>query len=246
MVIEAVVVCYNYSDFLKHTIAETLQHVDRLVVVTHPSDNATKQLCDRYGVDCVPTEVFHEDGAKFNKARAINLGLSHLKHTGWLIHLDADILLPHRFRHMLDKAKLDKTCIYGADRVNTKSYEHFQEHKHKLVPAFVWRFLVNAISEFPLGARLLHNEYGWAPIGFTQIWHSSTNRKYPIVSGSAEHSDVMFAVQWPREKRILLPEFFVTHLESEGDAPSGVNWNGRKTKHFGPACKENPPKPYTK
>jgi hypothetical protein len=86
---------------------------------------------------------------------------------------------------------------------------------------------------FPIGSRLVHLEYGWVPIGFTQIWHSSARRTYPIVCGSSEHSDVLFGVQWPREKRILLPEMFVFHLESES-VKMGANWDGRKTKPFGP------------
>jgi Glycosyl transferase family 2 len=232
MIIECVIVSKNYSDFLAHTIAENLTQVDRMVVVTHPDDKATQALCNKFGVDCLETEVMHDDGDSFNKGRAINLGLSHLRHEGWLMHLDADILLPHNFKKMLKHARLDEKCIYGADRLNVKSYEHWLENKHKTIPQHQWRYLVVPPTEFPIGARLLHQEYGWCPIGYTQIWHASTRRKYPIISGSAEHSDVLFAVQWARRNRILLPEFFVYHLESEPVA-MGANWNGRKTKPFG-------------
>jgi hypothetical protein len=93
--------------------------------------------------------------------------------------------------------------------------------------------MVTPQPEFPMGSRLVHNEYGWLPIGFMQLWHSSKRRQYPITCGSSEHSDVLHAVQWNRENRILLPEFFCYHLESEV-AQMGVNWQGRKTKIFGP------------
>lgn len=236
MRIEAVVVCKDYADFLAVTMPENLQHIDRLVVVTHPFDKETQDLCVKFGVDCIPTEVMHDNGDKFNKGRAINLGLSHLRHDGWVLHMDADIVLPHKFRQMLDHAKLDKTFLYGADRLNVTGYDNWMQNKWRTVPQHQYRYMVTPQREFPLGARLLHQEYGYCPIGYFQLWHSDTQRKYPINTGSAEHSDVMFAVQWPRQKRILLPEFFVYHLESEG-AGFGDNWNGRKTRPFKPYCR---------
>jgi hypothetical protein len=233
MKIEAVVVCVNYSDFLAHTLPHNLDVLDRVVVVTHPDDKATISLCERYSVDVLKTEIMHDDNDRFNKGRLINLGLSNLRHDDWLIHLDADILLPHRFRHCLKMAKLEKSNIYGCDRLNTRTYENWDKNKHKITPQHQYRFMVTPQAEFPVGSRLLHMEYGYCPIGYLQLWHSSVRKNYPIVCGSAEHSDVLFAVQWPREKRILLPEFFCYHLESEA-VKMGANWDGRKTAPFGP------------
>ena len=233
MKIESVVVCVNYSDFLAATLPKNIELVDRLVVVSHYDDKATHRLCDKYSVDCIKTDVMYDDGDKFNKGRAINLGLSNLRHDGWILHMDADIMLPHRFRHALKMAKLDKRFLYGADRLNSLSYENWERYKGKTIPQHQWRFMVTPQSEFPLGSRLLHLEYGYCPIGYFQLWHSAVRRQYPIVCGSSEHSDVLFAVQWPREQRILLPELFCYHLESEGVA-MGANWHGRKTKPFGP------------
>lgn len=240
MRIEAVIVCKNYSDFLAHSLPENMEQLDRIVVVTHPDDKDTQSLCTKYGVDFIDTTVMHDDGDKFNKGRCINLGLSHLRHEDWLLHIDADIVLPHNFRNILKHSKLNPSYVYGADRLNTGSYEHWMAHKNKTIPQHQWRFMVTANSEFPIGSRLLHQEYGYCPIGFFQLWHSSSNRKYSITAGSAEHSDVLFSVQWPREKRILLPELFVYHLESEKSA-MGANWQGRKTKLFGDPKTLTPP-----
>ena len=67
----------------------------------------------------------------------------------------------------------------------------------------------------------------------SQLWNpkgSGVNR-YPIlVEGDMEHTDVLFAIQWPRCKRHLLPEGFCIHLESSGEF--GANWHGRKTPPF--------------
>lgn len=242
MKLEAVTTCVNYSDFLEHTLPDNIQHFDRFVVVTHPDDKKTQRLCNKYGADVLTTKLFHDEGDTFNKGKAINLGLSHLKHSGWLLHLDADILLPHKFKQMLVHSRLNPKYIYGADRLNTHSYDHWQKHKHKSMPQHQWRCMVTPNDEFTLGSRLLHQEHGYCPIGCFQLWHSTKQVKYPVVCGSAEHSDVLFAVQWPREERILIPEFFVYHLESEGDAEMGINWHGRKTKPFGP-CKSHHKKP---
>lgn len=226
-------ICSGYGDFLEHSLPENLQHLDRMVVVTNSKDETTKRVCNKFGVDFIETDVFFDRGDSFNKGRAINLGLSHLRHTDWLMHLDADIILPHRFRTMLDHAKLEPENIYGADRLNVFSYDAWISNKAKLVPQFQHRCLVMPTKEFELGSRLIHNEYGYCPIGYFQLWHASSGRKYPIHQGSAEHTDVLFSVQWPRGNRVLLPELFVYHLESER-AKMGANWQGRKTKPFGP------------
>lgn len=238
--VEAVITCVNYGDFLEHTLPENMELLDRVVVVTSTSDKRTQALCQRYGVDCYDTEIWHDEGASFSKGRGINLGISHLRHEGYILHMDADILLPHNFRSMLRRSKLDPKCIYGADRLNISGFDKYiaLKNEDRLHPQFQYHCLVAPNGGMSLGSRLVHGAYGYTPIGFFQLWHSSEKRIYPIVHGSAEHSDVLFAVQWPREKRILLPEFFVYHLESEKDQQMGVNWHGRKSKEFGPTVKK--------
>jgi hypothetical protein len=121
--IEGVTVCVDYPDFLEHTLFANLHHFDHFVVVTAPHDRVTQRLCQEHSVHCVITDVMYEYKERFNKAMAINLGLAHLRGGGWFCHLDADIVLPDRFRLMLEKAGLEKHCIYGADRVNVHNYE---------------------------------------------------------------------------------------------------------------------------
>lgn len=240
MKLEAVIVCKDYGDLLEETLPRNLQHLDGVCVVTHPDDKRTKRLCNKLGIGCVETEVMHHGGEPFNKGRAINLGLAHLTHTGWLMHMDADTLLPDRFRNMLSLAQLNEKNIYGADRLNVKSAKVWEEHKSRRRPQFQHGCLVMPTEQFPIGVRLVHGMYGYCPIGYFQLWHASARKRYPINQGSAEHTDVLFAVQWNREHRILLPEFFVYHLESEA-AEMGANWKGRKTKEF-----KMPTKGYTK
>lgn len=238
MNLEGVIVCKNYGDFLAETLPENLDQFDRLVVVTHPDDKETQAVCKRYSVICVTTTCMHDEGDSFNKGRAINLGISHLRGTGWILHLDADIVLPHHFRDMLHRARLEEKNLYGADRVNVIGYKHWQKFKHKRLPHHSQGYFVEPIAEFPVGARIVHHEHGYTPIGYFQLWHSSLHKRYPIHQGTAEHTDVLFAAQWARRDRVLLPEVIVCHLESE-PAAMGTNWNGRRTKRFG-CCTQSP------
>ena len=149
------------------------------------------------------------------------------------IHLDADIVLPDRLRTVLEKSRLDKRCVYGADRVNVRGYAEWERVKSDPAYArqFHHRYLINVPDGLPLGARLLHDEFGYCPIGFFQLWHSSARRRYPVNQGSAEHTDVFFSCQWPAANRRLLPTVICYHLESE-NARWGANWNGRTTDGF--------------
>jgi hypothetical protein len=234
MQLEAVIVCKDYSDFLAHSLPENMQYFDRLVVVTHYNDKKTQALCNKFSVECVQTSAMHEDGDAFNKGRAINLGLGHLRGLDWILHLDADVVLPHNFRNLLHRAKLQQQNLYGADRVNVRSWEEWQKHKGSRVPTYQHGYFIEPNSALPLGARIVHHEHGYVPIGFFQLWHKTHGKKYPINQGNAEHTDVLFACQWPRHNRVLLPEVIVYHLDSE-HSDMGANWNGRKTKHFGPS-----------
>ena len=234
MFLEGLTVSVNYADFLDETLTANLDHFDEFAVVTAHDDRATQAVCERHGVICVKTDVHREDPLdRFNKGLMINLGLAHLRNRGWLVHLDADIVLPDRLRFMLNKSRLDEDCIYGADRVNVvgrgrweaiKRSAHYQrQYRH--------RYLVSPAAH-QLGSRLIHNEYGYCPIGYFQLWHSKhRQRRYHFAQGSAEHSDVLFALQWPAARRILLPGVFVYHLESE-PARMGANWHGRATRGF--------------
>lgn len=237
--VQAVTVCVNFADILEHTLINNLAHFDYLVVVTSHKDRATQALCRKMSIQCVKTDDFYHEGANFNKARGINIGLAHLKPGGWRLHIDADIALPPTFRAMLRHHPLREDSIYGADRLNVYGFDawqrvrgalHMQHNYHYMVSPFIDR-------DTDLGSRFVHNEWGYCPIGFFQLWHSSLPEiYYPVNQGSANHTDVTFAIQWPREKRALIPELFVYHLES-ARGQDQKNWDGRKTDKFGPEKK---------
>jgi hypothetical protein len=234
MYLEGVTVSVNYADFLEETLSHNLAHFDEFAVVTAADDRATQAVCDRHGVICVKSDVHREDPLdRFNKGLMINLGLAHLRNRGWLMHLDADIVLPDRLRFMFNKSRLDEDCLYGADRVHVVGRRNWEavQRSASYRRQYRYRYLVSPPGD-RLGSRLIHNEYGYCPLGCFQLWHSRhRDRRYHFAQGSAEHSDVLFALQWPAARRILLPGVFVYHLESE-PARIGANWNGRVTRPF--------------
>jgi hypothetical protein len=235
ILLEAVTVCVNYSDFLAETIPHNLPLIDLWTVVTTTTDKATSTLCSRYGIRCLQTDCFFRDvdPPRMNKSRGINYGLAHHSHAGWMLSLDADIVLPPQFRRMVENAELEPDCLYGMDRVNCLSSAEWDAFRLDPDPQYEWSFLVKAPA-WPMGARGAHGDYGgYCPLGFFQLWNSigSNISRYPIkIDSDMEHTDVLFAIQWARAKRQLLPEGYCVHLQSSGQ--KGTDWHGRQSPPF--------------
>lgn len=228
--LEAVIVCDQYADFLEVTLPHTLRNVNRLVVVTAQDDNETKRLCAKFNVQCVDGWNFKRE--QFDKAKAINHGLAHLRCSDWLLHMDADIILPDCFSDWFeDSPVLDKEKIYGVDRFDCKSQKALDAvfETGWIHTRMDWRFMIQPPKGLKFCTRVGHTDYqGWLPIGFFQLWHGSKRQRYPLKPGaSAERTDLLFAANWAPENRYLIPDFFAIHLST--DNKMGANWRGRKT-----------------
>jgi hypothetical protein len=239
MRIEAVAICVDYADYLEETLPSLLPHVDDLVIVTTPEDSRTRRLCARHSVRCLPTRCFYRGGEAFNKAQGINYGLANLKLDDWVLHIDADTVLPPRTRYMLENTDLDPRKLYGCDRVHCVGRAEWDSFKVSPAIPYEWRCLVQSPRSWRLGSRIAHMEHGgYCPLGFFQLWspRGSGIARYPQVGqGTAEHSDVLHAIQWDRQDRCLIPELICIHLETKekGDRrPMGQNWAGRTTPEF--------------
>lgn len=234
MKLEAVITCVDYADFLAHTLPTNRALFDRLIVVTTTEDLDTQRVCDHAYVECVTTSAFRAQDGEFHKGAGINVGLEHLTLDGWVVHLDADIVLPAHAREILDNAPLDPRMVYGIDRYNLRSAAQWDQHlRRPPIQQELGRCLVH-LSNYPLGARVsVPHLQGWAPIGFFQLWNPSVSgvKRYPENHVGADRTDMMFACQWPRARRGLLPEIVAYHLESE-HAAQGANWQGRTTRPF--------------
>ncbi len=231
--IEAVITCVNYGDYLAWTLPANRQHFNRLVVVTRPDDELTQLVCAYYHVECYPTYNWYHNGDAFNKARGINYGLSQLEKDGWVVQLDADIFLPPRARTFLQRISLDPGSIYGLDRMECKTFADWIKFLSAPPLQHEGEIFVHP-RPFPLAVRIARlDRDGYVPIGFFQLWHPRGSQVwiYPEHHTTAARSDMLFALQWPREKRHLLPEIIAIHLESEC-VEMGANWKGRKTRPF--------------
>lgn len=242
MRIEALTVCVGCGDLLAHTVRENRDLVDDLVVITSPDDDETREVCRRHSLHHVLSEE-HRRGGPFNKARLIQRGFDQISSADWVLHLDADIVLPKRFRHLVDWAHLDEKCIYGADRCNLVGYDAWRNLKAAkgCWDNHAYENYLTFLDHGNAGTRWASKLHGYVPIGFFQLFHGSQMiqngyhvRRYPYHHGDAARTDVQFALQWDRRCRQLLPEVVVLHLESQA-AKLGANWKGRTTKRFGPA-----------
>lgn len=235
--IECVIVCDSYSDFLRCTLPHNKTIFDRCVVVTSPEDTETRKLCEFYHVHCVASKRLKPAPGKFCKGAAINDGLAVLDGDGWVLHMDADIWLPPQTRQLLQRANLDKRCVYGVDRFNVVGYERWEKFLKKPKLQHEADAYIHA-NAFPVATRIMSNSMGgWVPIGFFQLWNppGSLISKYPEGHTDAGREDMLFANYWPRSQRHPIPEVIAYHLESEG-ATMGANWSGRTTPAFEHVC----------
>ena len=233
MKLEAITVSVGYADFLAETIPLNQQHFDRWVIVTAPEDLDTQRVCRYYGVPHVQTDVFRSRWGEFHKAKGINKGLAALALDGWVLHLDADIVLPPRTRELLERKTLIKEHLYGADRFLVRSAHDWR--RHQALPAMQHDDYHVNLNMFELAPRFSGERMGgWAPPGFFQLWHPQASgvSDYPAEHSDASRTDVLHTARWGSQSRVLLGELAVYHLESE-PAAQGANWGGRVTARWG-------------
>jgi len=247
--LEAVSVCIGYGDFLSVTLPKNQPIFDHLVIVTSPEDEETREVCRKHSVRCLLTNDHKKNDDVFNKGRCIQRGLDQLSYGGWVVHMDADIVLPERTRKVLEWADLEEDCIYGCDRGMVKSWDHWQRVLASGWLTHDYHCRVNPPPDTAIGTRWASPEHGYVPIGFFQLWHGPSSlyrgthaRPYPQHHQDAARGDVQHALQWDRCKRVLLPELIVLHLESE-PAKLGANWKGRTTARFVPGGPVRRPTP---
>jgi hypothetical protein len=84
-----------------------------------------------------------------------------------------------------------------------------------------------------LGVRLTPAQKQIASLLVKPPYKVLVRAAHAVGHSDAARTDVQFGLQWDRERRALVPELVVLHLESE-DAGVGANWSGRTTRPFGP------------
>jgi hypothetical protein len=230
MLIEAVVPCVNYDDFLRITLPNNRVVLPAITILTAPWDRRTADLAAEYDLKLIVTDAWHR-GGPFNKGRALNEWLETIvspKHNAtWALVLDADVLLPKG--HGIEVEDLDPAGLYSARRRMCEDYESFLKFAMGL----------RSLETFPLQIPLVKNGRVWGhrptsnPAGlqgYMQLWcplHGRGMKRFPE-TGTAGKYDVEFGLSFPQSGRSFLRNYEVLHL-----GRSRINWAGRISTRWG-------------
>ena len=204
--IDVIITSVNYNDFLILSLENNTKYFENITVVTSNDDIICQNICKSYGVKCITTDVFYEDGFKFNKGKAINVGIESLTNPEFILILDADIIVTNK----IELTNLESDTLYTSDR--WICYNHFQYEK--------WKKGETPVNNLPKYER--DNGYG-----FFQLFNFNNTMEskwYPSDVENSSHPDLKFSSYFPKKQTI---DVDIIHL---GDVKK--NWNGRKSEKF--------------
>lgn len=201
--IDVVIVSVNYNDYLLLSLTNNTKLFSNITVVTSSDDLMCQRICEKFGVKCVITDRMYENGATFNKGKAINEGINSIENPGWILLLDADIVVEDK----IDLKSLSWDHLYISDRWICTDYQRYKNYKSGEIP-------LESIGEYEVNKGL----------GFFQLFNASKERFFPETSEDAAWSDLMFRDKFSKRKDI---ENKIIHL---GHAYK--NWDGRVTSRF--------------
>lgn len=184
---ECIIASFDYSDFLAATLPFNRHAFDRLVVYTKPEDAETQKVCAQNFVECITTNAFTKDGAKFNRGAVYNEAISSLRFNEWICLMDSDVVLPSLFKQAFESVQPHPELFYGARRYNVETPELWAE------------ILKNPAT---LENVLLYRGFGY---GYLQMFHRDSQVFQKIWGGqypesfSCSESDWQFRNQWGEE-----------------------------------------------
>lgn len=203
----AFIVSVDYSDLLEVTLPYNRHHFDEVTVITSLSDTKTRSIAKANDCSVFQTDSFYDDGAAFNKWKALELGLNAQGRHGVICLLDADILWPRS----VPRFTINSAYLYTPKRRMMDPVRLPVPEEH------LW-------NRYPLHRQ--QREFA----GYTQIFHG----KCPFLGDPPWHqidwkhaggADSFFQQKWPSSYKIR-PPFEVLHL-----GPAGTNWMGRASAY---------------
>lgn len=212
---KVVIPCVDYSDYLRYTLPAWRKKIDAdFVVVTTHEDEKTHHVATDNHAKIISTERFYEDGAKFNKAYALDLGLAYALDGEVCITMDAD---SYPGNTSFPKVDVKSKTIYGCKRY---SLPNSLEEELLLGPN-------NLVYEPPANLPFIkengREDSPWSCGGYFQMFRYDHRREYGSYPTAALY-DYKFAFKFPFG---VLINFFVIHL---GERKK--NWEGRVTPEF--------------
>ena len=226
--LRAAVCCVGYSDFLELTLPHAIRSLWDVTVVTTESDTETLRIAAEHGVQVHTTDAWFSSGSTFNKAAALNTWLDSLdsEENGWVICLDADIIVPPDIIPDLDQ--LDARGLYGVRRRICAEQHEWDAFIAGHKP---WRSFTYDPPEIRRGKLWgIHDTTNVAGIyGYFQLWNPGSavgDRRFTPHPTAADY-DVMFALSFGDQHRHHLPGKEVLHL-----GPTRTNWTGRRSEKW--------------
>lgn len=202
----AILVSVDYADLLAITLPYNRHHFKEIAVVTSLQDSETVKVAEENNAIVFRTNLFYEDGAVFNKWRALEYALDLYGREGWLCVMDADVLWP-------------------------KTIPSFSK---KIGNLYTPRRRMRPVVQPPIPKEeewtkyhVHRNEVEFA--GYSQIFHADD----PVLGEPPWHeinwthaggADSFFQQKWAPKNKIR-PPFEVLHLGA-----SGTNWLGRASE----------------
>jgi len=218
----AVIPSVNYADMLAVTLPAWQRALPsaRLRVVTSRTDTETQRMCGETGVEAIQTDVWKANGARLNKARALDEAFAVAAPGEVCLSIDADC---YPFGTFPDEATLAPGVLYGCVRYLCRSMLELNAHRDGRMPREALPLMGHHLERTGYGlvantpaevARLA----GGGP-GYFKVWRYGAQRfgSYP----TAGAYDTFFAAKFAEKRPIV--DFYVLHL-----GPSrGRNWAGR-------------------
>jgi hypothetical protein len=209
----AILVSVDYGDILKHTLPYNRHHFEDVMVVTDSRDTHTKELANEYECQLFITDAFYDDGADFNKWKALEYALDCYGRRGWLVLMDADVAWPKDIGITTEVLLRDRLYTPIAHTIK------FSQLPLEVIPP------ENKWTDY----RERGNQVEWA--GYTQIFHATDYHLPPPPWHDtgwrhAGGADSFFQRRWPAGHK-LRPPFEVLHI-----GESGKNWCGRSTPYL--------------
>lgn len=168
--LDVIIVSVNYNDFLIISLMNNIKIFDNITVVTSSSDFLCQKICKKFDVNCIVTDNMYEDGAVFNKGKAVNEGIKSILDPDYILLLDADILVMEK----IDIDSLDKNVLYTSDRYIIPDYTSYKKYVSGIIQKDKF------IQEINFG------------FGFFQLFNYSKFKRFPETSDDASTSDILF------------------------------------------------------
>jgi hypothetical protein len=213
----------NYADFLAVTLPawKRLLPSEDFLIVTSPADHETRRVAAMNEAGVVLTDVWHEQGATFNKAAALDLAFGfHKPHPWrvadgeWCLALDADVY-PFGGKFPAVPGG-DRRALFSVMRYSCASPEDLQSHIEGRLPVTHFeqiRMWKNRRVPDPAGLQ-----------GYFQLWRYRPGDCFGSYPTAAKY-DVHFGRQF--EIREYLTGMYVLHLGEHRR-----NWSGRITPRW--------------